>query len=224
MKKLLIIIFLFVISFINICSLYAAAQYSDNLHYKNEEYSLNTYPLEEYFIKYPKKRPKTGDLSEALSRRYIATYKIIEKKLHVINIEVLGHEETIVNNETNQETILVSVMTQVFPGKKELFVNMFNGLLVLPKGKITNSMGSGLKYEKYVLLQIEKGVLTKGKSFNYEEFEKFKMRQYEAFMKTSECKKIVEDMKKKKKYSPEFIDSLIYNFIMSYTSKFLVDE
>ncbi len=57
-------------------SVFATAQHPDYIIYKGKEYSMHSNPMEEYFEKYPDKRPKGGIMSTGLWRGYIATLRL----------------------------------------------------------------------------------------------------------------------------------------------------
>lgn len=117
-----------------------------------------------------------------------------------------------------------SVITEVLSEKEKLKIDWLKGILVIPCGEIVNyvHMGYGSTYENYILLEIADGKLINTKEFDYKEYEKFRERQFEAFKKTEEYKKVFENLRKKGD-SPEFIDSFLKNFVIEYTSKILVD-
>ena len=83
-------------------------------------------------------------------------------------------------------------------------------------------MGYGSTYEKYILLEIDKGDLKKEKKYNYKKYELFKDRQFEAFRKTEEYQKLKTDLKKDGS-TDEFVDSFLRSYITSYTTKILED-
>lgn len=98
-------------------------------------------------------------------------------------------------------------------------------LLVVPYGELVNyvHMGYASTYEQYILLEMDKGDLKKTKNFSYKEYEKFKERQFEAFKKTEEYKKLKEQAETREGYEEESFDGFLGDFIVDYTSKFLVD-
>jgi hypothetical protein len=54
---------------------FAPAQAPDRIIYQSKEYSLQTNPMEEYFAKHPDKQPRSGVMSTALWRGYVATFE-----------------------------------------------------------------------------------------------------------------------------------------------------
>lgn len=205
---------------------FATSQRPDKLIYNGIEYNLFTNPLEIYFEKNPEKRPTHayGGVvigSSSLWRGYVATFEIKNNKLIVKDIQILCIDTT----ENNSHDIeWESVLIEVFPEQKELEVDWFTGLLVLPLGNLMNYIheGYGSTYENYIILEINEGNLKTEKHFNYIEYEKFKERQFQVFKQTKEYKKIKKDLKKKGN-SGKFIDSFLRSSITDYTSVIMVE-
>lgn len=220
MKKLQLIL---VVSILLLCAtqIFATAQYPDKIIYNGKEYMLHSNPMEEYFKKFPDKKPKSGMMSSALWRGYVATFEIADNALCLKDIEIQVQKK----NSKSWETEWKSVLSEVISDGKKLKIDWFSGLLVLPHGNLVAyvHMGYGSTYENYVLLEIANGDFKKAKEFDYKEYEKFRERQFEAFKKTDEYKKLVEDLRKERDASDEFIDSFLKSFIINYTSKILVD-
>jgi hypothetical protein len=200
---------------------FATAQYPDRIVFDGKEYSLHSNPLESYFEKKPDKRPKGGVRSTALWRGYVATFEIRDSQLFVKDIQIEYWDTT---DKKNHDTKWRSVMTEVFPDQKNLKVDWLTGLLVLPFGEIVNyvHMGYGSTYEKYFLLEIDKGNFIKSKYFDYKDYEKFKNKQFSAYKKTDEYNETKAKLKKDGS-SDKFIDSFLRSFVTQYTSKILTD-
>mgnify|MGYP001381316081 CR=1 FL=1 len=204
-------------------NLFATAQYPDKIFYKGKEYALHSNPMEEYFKKFPDKRPKSGIISSALWRGYVATFEIADNSLFLKDIEIEVRKKT--DNERSFETEWKSVLSEVVPDNRKLKIDWFTGLLVLPYGKVVNyvHMGYGSTYKNYILLEIDRGDFKLAREFTHKQYEKFKERQFQAFKKTEEYKKLIEEMKKDGSYDEKFADSFLRNFVTDYTSKILVD-
>jgi hypothetical protein len=84
-------------------------------------------------------------------------------------------------------------------------------------------MGYGSTYEKYIFIEIDKGRFIKEKNLKYNEYEKFKDKQFEVFKKTDEYKKLKKDLAKDGS-TDEFIDSFLRDFITNYTTKILTED
>lgn len=202
---------------------FGTAQYPDKIIYNGKEYMLHSNPLEGYFEKYPEKRPQEG-FSTALWRGYVATFEIRDNQLYLKDIEVMNGSKQ--NKDGYWETLWKSVKDEVFPNNELVKIDWMSGLLILPYGKEINyvHMGYGSIYKNYILLEIDNGDLTKEKQLKSKQYEKFKEKQFQAFKKTDEYKKIKEDLKKEgENYSDEFIDSFLRSYVIEYTSKILIE-
>jgi hypothetical protein len=200
-------------------SAFATAQSPDKIIYEGKEYALYSNPLEPYFTKNPEKRPRPQIMSSALWRGYVATFEIKDKQLFLKDIEIQYSDSVSAGAYKFR-----SVMQDVFPGQQEVKIGWITGLLVLPHGERVNyvHMGYGSTYEKYILLEIDKGDLKNAKRLKHKEYEKFKERQFQAFKKTDEYKTLKEDLHKKG-YSEDLIDSFLKSFVTDYTSMILTD-
>lgn len=202
--------------------IYATAQYPDKIIYNGKEYKLHSNPMEDYFEKFPDRKPKTTIMSSALWRGYVATFEISEKSLMLKDISI---EVSKKSGKNSFDTEWKSVLAEVVPDKKPLKIDWFTGLLVIPFGEIVNyvHMGYGSTYENYILLEISNGDFVKAKEYDYKSYENFKQRQFEAFKKTEEYRKIIETEKKKKDFNAKFMDDFLRSFITNYTTKLLID-
>lgn len=214
-------ILLTVISLILTVCAFATSQIPDKIIYNGQEYSLNSNPLETFFEKNPDLKPKSEMMSTALWRGYIATFEISDNQLFVKDITVMD-EDTITGSH---KTTWRSVFKQVFPDQKQVKVDWMTGLLVIPNGKLVNyvHMGYASTYENYILLEIDKGNLIQEKSMKSKEYEKFKDKQFKAFQKTDEYKKLKEDLKKNGGGTDEFLDSFIRIYVTDYSTKILTE-
>jgi hypothetical protein len=200
---------------------FATAQYPDKIIYNKTEYKLHSNPLESYFDKNPDKRPKGGLMSTALWRGYVATFEIRDNQLFLKDIEIQYRDTT---NKDNYDYKWRSVLDAVFPDQKNIKIEWLTGLLVLPQGKVVNYvyMGYGSTYQRYILLELDKGDLKKEKQFKSKEYEKFKEKQFQVFKQTDDYKKIKADLTKDGS-SEEFIDSFLRSFVTDYTTKILTE-
>lgn len=219
MKKILAIITLTL--FFKVAA-FATAQYPDKIVYNGKEYDLHTNPLEKYFKDHPDKRPKGGVMSTALWRGYVATFEIKDNQLYVKDVQIEYYDTT---GKKGHDYKWKSVISEVFPDQNSRKIDWLTGLLVIPHGKLVNyvHMGYGSTYQKYILLEIDKGNLKQEKRYDYKAYEKFKERQFAAFKQTEEYKKIKADLKKENESSDEFVDSFLKNFVVEYSSKILAN-
>ncbi len=216
MKRLIIIA---LVVFIGIPKAFATAQIPDVIIYEGKEYKLHSNPLESYFEKFPDKRPLNGIRPTSLWRGYVAIFEIKDSVMILKDIEIMVS----VKDEKEEDGYgWESVRKESFSGQEDLRIDWFTGILVLPHGEMKNyvHMGYGSAYSNYILLEMESGKLKAEKKLDYEQYEEFKQKQFEAFKKTEEYKKLVTDLEKEGN-SEEFIDSFLKSYIISYTSKFL---
>ena len=200
-------------------------QIPDNIIYKGEKYKLfHSYPMESFLKKYPDKHPKKDWSSNTgLTRGYVATFEIKGEQLYLKDI---GIEDGEIINEKGRVIgpKFKSVMNEVFPNQKLVKINWVSGLFVLPVGKANHNVPYGAYsiYERYIVLEIENGILKREKEFTYEEYEEFKKQQFEAFKESEEYEK---EKKKliRKKFTDERIDSMIQFNIIEYSTKILVE-
>ena len=222
----------FILLFLTTFSVFGTAQTPDKIIYNGKTYSLHSNPLESYFKQYPDKRPKDGIVSSGLWRGYVATFEIIDNQLYLKDIEIeISKKDEKGDDKDSWKSVLIiddkyswkSVLKEVFPNQEFIKIDWMTGLLVLPSGQMVNyvHMGYGSTFEHYTLLEIENGNLTKEKQFDYEQYEEFKERQFQAFKKTEEYEKMKTDFKKRGDADDEFIDYFLRSYIIEYTSKIL---
>lgn len=218
MKRLLLTIILTLFSGLKV---FATAQFPDKINYNGKEYNLNSNPLEVYFEKNPNKRPKSEVRSSALWRGYVATFEIIDNQLFLKDIEIQYRDTT---SKGSNNSNWKSVLNEVFADQKNIQVDWYTGLLVLPQGKVVNyvHMGYGSTYQHYTILELNKGVLTQEKQFKRKAYEKFKEKQFQVFKQTEDYHKMKSDLLQKGN-SEEFIDSFLRSYVTEYTSKILTD-
>ena len=196
----------------------ATGQAADKLIIEGKEHMLFTNPLEPYFSLHPDKRPKSGG-STSLWRAYIATFEIREGLLYILDVETRFH-----NLEIN-DLQLVSVYDSIFGSEKNVVADWFEGLLVIPTGQQLQhiSMGYASIYEQYLLLQIVKGHLQKGRVMGSDEYLRFKKKQFEEYKKSPEFQAEMRSLDKSGHGDRTSDEQFIYLFETEYTSKYLLD-
>ncbi|GAA4325472.1 hypothetical protein [Flaviaesturariibacter amylovorans] len=164
---------------------FATGQYPDRFIHEGTEYSLDIYPLEEYFHQHPEKRLPDTISNSGLARGYIATYEIIEGQLFLTDIQVQKYRPNLIGAA---EFTWVSALKTVFPGAARVKVDWFTGLLDLSFGaRLFEEKGDPdpyFYYQYYLVLEIDKGDYRKEKCFTFPEFRVFVEQQREAFKKT----------------------------------------
>lgn len=140
------------------------AQISDKIIYKGEELSLASEPLAQWL--YNNKVDKLfNNINSACWRGYVASWKIEDGKLYLINIDsppIPKHKE-LPKYEENQ-----NVMQKLFPGEAEVFASWVNGKLKIQSGELLEYVHMGYEsvYETDIYLRFENGVLIDEKRVN----------------------------------------------------------
>ncbi|MBF0105189.1 MAG: hypothetical protein HQM16_07665 [Deltaproteobacteria bacterium] len=109
-----------------------------------------TTPLEDY-LKTLSKRPEIfdGPSCSACWRGYVGTWVIKEGFLYLVDLKA--------GDCTNEKTI---PLKKIFAGQKgPVRADWFSGTIRLPKGNLTQyvHMGFASQYERYLLIEIDKG-------------------------------------------------------------------
>ncbi|MCL2800978.1 MAG: hypothetical protein FWD28_04390 [Treponema sp.] len=153
--------------FIFFCSsiIFATVQRPDNIIYNGTEYYIDNYLMEEYFEKYPWKRPVGEWMSTGLWRGYVATYEIIDNELWLVDIKIL---DGLYEIDGAWDHKLVSVFNKYFIGGNKIKLNWFNGLIGLYKSSYSN------ENEYYKLIEIIKGDVVKEFELNNKQYFKFR--------------------------------------------------
>jgi hypothetical protein len=203
---------------------FGCGQIPDKIIYKGKKYQLlHSFPMESYFKKHPDKSPgkyRTIN-STALHRGYVGTFEIKEVQLFLKDLEI----EDGWKRDDRGNPIWKSVMNEVFTNQKLVKIDWISGIFVLPTGGIVGTLPNyrlEAIYENYIVLEIDKGILTKEKQFGYEEYEDFLVKQFESFKKTDEYEELKAKLLKKR-WKEEKLDSHIQYQIIEYSTKILVD-
>lgn len=202
---------------------FATAQYPDKIVYEGRECSLQTNPMNAFFAKNPDKKPKSGLMSSALWRGYVATFAFETNTLVLKDIEI----QVCVEKEEGQfpSCEWKSVKNDVVPEGEDLPVDWFTGVLVLPHGKLVNYVhaGYGSTYSDYIILELEQGKITGKRTYDHVQYEKFKERHFQAFKGTEAYKERVAKLKKNG-VPEESIDPFLQNSVVDYASEFLDED
>lgn len=215
------IIILWLLALFSLTMLRATAQAPDILYHKGKELALQCNPLESFLQKHPGKKPRGGVISSANWRGYVAHFEIKSHRLYLIDVTV-----EVSDNSEEHSYVDKSVLHEVFPGQTEVVADWFDGLLVVPMGKMVDyvHMGYGSTFEKYLLIQVQKGEVIREKQFTHKEYTEFRKRQFEAFKKTPEYRDMIRELKKDDDEESEMdYDTFIFFYHTEYTSKLLVD-
>jgi len=214
MYRFFLILLFFGLSQLNV---FGTAQMPDKLIFKGKKYALHSNPLEEYFERFPEKRPEGGIISTALWRGYVATFKIQNNKLVLHDLEI---EKAKNDDKGDRSYYWVSVIDQYFP-KEERILDYYSGLLILPHGKLVNyvHMGYASTYENYILLKVLEGNLIESDDLTSREYEEFRVNQFDAFKKTDKYKTMFRELVEQHgKEDESFIHMFLFDFGIEYMS------
>lgn len=127
------------------------AQISEKLYYEGHKVSMCSEPLGDYFA-FSGERPGFESNCTALWRGYVGTWEIIDGRIYLI--ELNGTLE-------NGSDVTLATIFPDFPDR--VFAHWYSGTIRIPQGKMLDyvHMGYGSTYERDLMLQIEKGVVTK---------------------------------------------------------------
>ena len=222
MKKSLPILIILLFTGIVKAELPITAQYPDKITYNGKEYSLNSNPLEPYFEKNPDNRPEMA--STSLWRGYVGHFEIIDNKLYLTDmVRPVGFYKD-ENGKSKQRW--VSIYRRYFPRQDKVKIDWFTGILILPYGELVEYIHQGYAslYSDYWLLEIENGNFNQSRKYDYEEFIKFKKRQFNEFKKTEKYRKLYAELKESDESNDdEFIQQFMFDLIINYTSRFLTE-
>ena len=135
------------------------AQAKEIIIYDGNEYRMASEPLAQYFKKL-KKRPVMEATLSCCWRGYIGTWEVRVKKLFLIDFTAhVGDDNKRVD--------------YIFPGKKEVFADWFNGVVKIPQGMLMKYVHSGYEsiYERDIILEFKKGVLISSITIDNSDFD-----------------------------------------------------
>ena len=201
----------------------ATAQAGDLLRIDGKEYEIFSNPLEPFLVLNPDKRPNSEIVSTGLWRGYLATWKIECNRLTVTKVEVLHQKPS---DDDTFETEYGDATDAVFPGQRDVFAEWFTGHIVIPTGKLVKyvHMGYASIYKKYLLLRVERGVVTKQWRLNRAAFQKFRDAQFAAFSRTEKYQKEFEEMKKVGKRTDEEVETFLAEYYSEDYLTTIVDD
>lgn len=223
-------------------------QARDTLILEKGIFPLEAGIFEPYFVKNPKKRPKSNVLMSSLHRRYCADLEIRKSELLVSKIKVPVsnplnklNEDRFRNKVKNiSKTIFKEVdLSTIFDDEERQKLYFFSGFIILyhfkhPLYSAANWQTFPLELQtieqpyKYEILQFVKGKLVAEKELNKTEIARFKNRQFEKFKKSdSYTEMLAEKLSWHKnneyadgEFDKEKFDSMIFNYLLKYINSF----
>jgi hypothetical protein len=174
-------------------SISATSQTPDKIWIGNIEYNLFCNPLEMYLTIHPDRRMHGDVRSSALWREYIATFRIDDNALYIVDVVVLkGNEKS--NGE--HETISESAFKKTFGSEKPCKYEEYSGLLVIPTGELVQyiHMGYASLYSNYKIVFMKNGKVLKEENLSDKEYLRLKRKQFAVYRNTPEYKKVFDEM------------------------------
>jgi len=178
--------------------LFATAQQGDIILINGKKFSIFTNPLEPFFEQNPGALPNSKVISSANWRGYVATWKVKDDRFMLTNIEILDASTKTDPDESLLDSMIRdsinlrrSVMSTVFSDRVEVLAVWFTGHVIIPEGELVNyvHMGYGSTYEKYTIVRVEKGIVTRFWAADNAEFLRFCDTQFDEYKKTEEYRK-----------------------------------
>ena len=170
------------------------AQQGDVLVLNGKRYFIETNPLQPFLKQNPDKLPKSDVVSTSLWRGYVATWEVADERLFLTDV---GIEDAVTKpGESGFSTELRSVMSALFPGEKRVQADWFTGHIIVPDGKLVKyvHMGYASTFESYIILRVERGVVTRNWKANTKAFMKFRDAQFAAYKNTDEYRKALAEI------------------------------
>mgnify|MGYP001826477571 CR=1 FL=1 len=144
------------------------AQVTDVLSFDGDEYAIHNEPLEAYFDKYPP-RPEIEASCSACWRGYVATWRIKRSKLYLQRLDDFSGK-------------LLKLKKELFPNEEgPVFASWFTGPLICPNGPEVQyiHMGYESTFEKYLIIEIENGLVTKTMDLSLDEYKQWQKNRFE---------------------------------------------
>ena len=166
----------------------AYSQVPDVFEYEGLKYQLQPYIFRPYFREFPERRidkSKATFLVTSHHRLYVAYLKINNGELKVTDIQFRKAPK---EYETRYK--------ETFPDEKDRILSWFNGIILIGIDNDKHPFYNKAYYhslflkehDKYIILEFEKGKLTKELKFKKEDFNQFMNSQLELFQLTEQYK------------------------------------
>ncbi|MBP6750984.1 MAG: hypothetical protein KA144_15220, partial [Xanthomonadaceae bacterium] len=147
-------------------------------------------------------------------RGYVATFALENAQLMLKKIETLGCGD----REGGD------IVPTLFDGKKEVFVDWFSGILVVPIGERVHyvHLGYGSLYSECLLFRIEAGRIIDETRMNAEQYDAYRQRQFEAHKQTSRYVQDMAEFMKDGQEDQDYADSFLYSVDTEYTTEIML--
>ena len=143
------------------------AQIPDVLHFDGNQYPLYCEPLEAFFKQNPP-RPEIKECSTACWRGYVATWEISESRLYLKRLYDFYEGR-------------LKLKEKFFPNDEgDVFASWYTGPLICLNGPRVEyvHMGYASTFEKYLIVEIEHGLVVKTTDMNLDEYRLWQEKRY----------------------------------------------
>lgn len=212
----------------------ATAQQGDVLIVNGKEEALYTNPLADWLALHPGALPKSDVTSTANWRGYVATWELADGKLWLRRVDVTFRQGTIKTTVTGIEQdkqgrfvsgktevkdlpdyVRRDVRDQLFPGRSEVVADWYTGTMIIPKGKILDyvHMGYGSTYERYTVIWIRHGDVTRQLDLRADQFMALRKQRFKAYQQTPEYQKqFAESLQQREGGTAAEIEDFLFEF------------
>jgi hypothetical protein len=191
----------------------ATAQAPDSIIIDGKSESLNTNPLRAFLRDNPNLLPESDFESTGNWRGYVATWEVADDSLLLTRIDVDFKDPKA--SADSHTAITRNVFDKLFPGAERVVATWYSGALIIPRGEIVNyvHMGYGSTYERYTILVVKSGLVTKRLDLSAKEFEAYRASQFNKFKSTPEYKALLNDtMSRDSYYTSKRAEEFLYQF------------
>jgi hypothetical protein len=117
-------------------------------------------------------------------------------------------------------------MSTIFPGEKKVLASWFSGHVIIPNGKLVKyvHMGYASTYEKYILLRVENGAVTRTWTTDAKSFVEFRDAQFSAFKKTEEYRKALAEAAREGDMTPEQLEEFLREYYSARYMSMIFDD
>lgn len=166
-------------------SAYSTPQLSDILILGGEEVGLFSNPLKPLIDSERIKLPEPDEVWTNNWRGYVATWQITDDQLSLTKVTVLLRPK---DSEEGEPAVPTDVFPQLFDNQTTVFADWFTGVLLVPRGDLVSyvHMGYSSLYEKYTILQIDKGRVVSRQELDATQYMEFRNERFAAYLESEE--------------------------------------
>ncbi|MBQ1782013.1 MAG: hypothetical protein II007_00005 [Gammaproteobacteria bacterium] len=146
--------------------------------------------MDEYLLKRGWSPPKEAAISSSNWRGYLAKWEISRDKLLLKDVTIR------VRDNDSGEYSELSLIDELFKYRGGDLAYWYTGALILPQGKMVEyvHMGYGSRYERYRVIRVARGYVLEDLRMSGEEFEAYRTKKFEEFMKQPQFEALVSSV------------------------------